>query len=86
MIVSEYFLFHFQVYVQDLLRRDGQAISQFLTIDGAHVYISGNSDMAADVYTMLAAILADNLSITQRKATSYLLSMKVIYENTFMTA
>lgn len=61
-----------KVYVQDLIREDGDNIWQLLNARSAHVYVCGDAKlMAADVHRALVDIVRLKGQMTEDEAVEY---------------
>jgi len=71
----------FQTYVQDLLRREGDAVARQIMQEGGHVYVCGDCTMAEDVYQTLKSIVQERGMLNDTEVEGYMLSLRVLLHN-----
>ncbi|CAL8084386.1 unnamed protein product [Orchesella dallaii] len=65
-----------KTYVQDLLRREGDAVARQIMQEGGHVYVCGDCTMAEDVYQTLKSIVQERGMLNDAEVESYMLSLR----------
>ncbi|ODM95587.1 Nitric oxide synthase [Orchesella cincta] len=65
-----------KTYVQDLLRREGDAVARQIMKEGGHVYVCGDCTMAEDVYQTLKSIVQERGMLNDAEVENYMLSLR----------
>ena len=73
-----------QIYVQDLLRQDGEEVVDMITRQGGEVYVCGDVTISTGVWETLIELLMKYGPLSREDATSLMRSIKVIIIKKFV--
>ena len=71
------FWFHFQTYVQNILKQNSNSVFRCIVKEGGHFYVCGDVKMASDVTAILESILASEGNMTIQDAKNFVLKLRV---------